>query len=46
MGIPRKIIRGMREHNDTEPDLIEEGERFLLRLFVGTKEGNEKSSLH
>ena len=34
MGIPRKIIRGMREHNDTEPDLIEEGERFIVRLFI------------
>ena len=34
MGIPRKIIKGMREHNNTEPELIEEGERFILRLFV------------
>ena len=33
MGIPRKIIRGMREHNGTEPDLIERDERFLVRLF-------------
>ena len=33
MGIPRKIIRGMREHNGTEPDLAEQGERFLVRLF-------------
>ena len=41
MGIPRKIIKGMREHNNTEPELIEEGERFLLRLFAGAKEGNE-----
>ena len=41
MGIPRKIIKGMREHNNTEPELIEEGERFLLRLFAGTKEENE-----
>lgn len=33
MGIPRKIIKGMRDHNDTEPDLIEDGERFILRLL-------------
>ncbi len=33
MGIPRKIIRGMNEHNGTEPDLIEEGERFTIRLW-------------
>ena len=34
MGIPRKIIHGMWEHNHTEPDLIEEDERFTLRLFA------------
>ncbi len=34
MGIPRKIIRGMKEHNKTDPDLIEENERFLVRLFA------------
>lgn len=33
MGIPRKIIKGMREHNGTEPDLIAEGEQFILRLW-------------
>ena len=33
MGVPRKIIRGMREHNGTEPDLIEENERFTVRLW-------------
>ena len=35
MGVPRKIVRGMREHNETDPDLVEEGERFIVRLFVG-----------
>ena len=35
MGIPRKVIKGMREHNGTEPDLIEDGERFILRLWGG-----------
>ncbi len=34
MGIPRKIIGGMRAHNGTEPELIEEDERFTLRLFA------------
>ena len=33
MGVPRKIIRGMREHNGTEPELIEEDERFTVRLW-------------
>jgi ATP-dependent DNA helicase RecG len=35
MGVPRKIIRGMKEHNGTDPDLIEENERFTIRLFAG-----------
>lgn len=33
MGIPRKIIKGMLEHNDTEPDLVEDGEQFIIRLW-------------
>lgn len=33
MGVPRKIIRGMREHNGTEPDLIEGEADFLVRLW-------------
>ena len=36
MGVPRKIVRGMRQHNETDPDLVEEGERFIVRLFAGT----------
>ena len=32
MGIPRKIVKCMRELNGTEPALIEEGERFTMRL--------------
>ncbi|HOI74477.1 MAG TPA: ATP-binding protein [Syntrophales bacterium] len=35
MGVPRKIIKGMRNHNGTEPDLVEDGERFILRLWKG-----------
>ena len=34
MGVPRKIIRGMKQHNGTDPDLEETGERFTLRLFA------------
>jgi len=33
MGVPRKIIRGMNEHNGTEPELIEDEERFTVRLW-------------
>lgn len=33
MGIPRKIMRGMREHNGTDPELVEAEERFTLRLW-------------
>lgn len=32
MGIPRKIIKGMLQHNGTEPDLVENGESFTLIL--------------
>lgn len=37
LGIPRKIIKGMREHNGTEPDLIEEEDRFIVRLWKEPK---------
>jgi ATP-dependent DNA helicase RecG len=33
MGVPRKIVKYMREHNGTEPQLIEDGERFTVRLI-------------
>ena len=33
LGVPRKIIQGMRDHNGTEPDLIEEEIRFIVRLW-------------
>ena len=35
MGIPRMIMRSMREHNGTEPELVEEDESFTLRLWKG-----------
>lgn len=33
MGVPRKIVHGMLQHNNTEPALVEDGERFTVRLF-------------
>lgn len=33
LGVPRKLIEGMRTHNGTEPDLIEDDERFIVRLW-------------
>ena len=33
MGVRNKIIPGMREHNETEPDLIAEESRFTVRLW-------------
>lgn len=32
MGVPRKIVKGMLEHNGTEPDLVAEEEQFVVRL--------------
>jgi ATP-dependent DNA helicase RecG len=33
LGVPRKIVQGMRSHNGTDPDLIEEESRFIVRLW-------------
>lgn len=33
LGVPRKIVRGMHEHNGTEPDLVEEEDRVIVRLL-------------
>ena len=33
MGVRSKIIPGMRKHNGTEPDLVEEESRFTVRLW-------------
>jgi ATP-dependent DNA helicase RecG len=35
MGIREKIIPGMRKHNGTEPEFIEEHDRFTVRLLKG-----------
>lgn len=34
MGVPRKIVRGMREYTGTDPDLIEQDGRFVARLYA------------
>ena len=36
MAVREKIIPGMREHNGTEPELLPEEQRFIVRLW---KEG-------
>ena len=33
MGVSRKIIPGMRAHNGTEPELVQEAHRFTVRLW-------------
>lgn len=40
MGVPRKIVRGMLEHNQTDPELIEVDERFIVRLSSGPRGEN------
>ncbi len=37
LGVPRKIVEGMLTHNGTEPDLVEEDSRFLVRLWKEPK---------
>lgn len=37
LGVPRKIVQGMLAHNGTEPDLIEDDDRFLVRLWKERK---------
>ncbi len=38
LGVPRRILAGMRTHNDTEPDLVEEDDRFIVRLWKEREE--------
>jgi len=37
MGVRIRIIQAMRDHNGTEPDLIEEESRFIVRLWKERK---------
>ena len=39
MGVSRKIIKGMKEHNGSNPDLIEKHERFMVRLHSSGTSG-------
>jgi ATP-dependent DNA helicase RecG len=36
LGVPRKIVKCMLENNGTDPVLLEEDERFTVRLLAGT----------
>jgi ATP-dependent DNA helicase RecG len=42
MGVRNRIIGSMRAHNRTEPDLIEEEQRFIVRLWKEPKAGEKK----
>ena len=33
MGVPRKIVKEMKRHNGTLPELIEDEEHFMVRLW-------------
>ena len=33
LSVPRKFVAGMRAHNGTESDLVEEKSRFIVRLW-------------
>ena len=33
MGVRKRIIKSMRDHNGTEPDLVEKDDRFTVRLW-------------
>ena len=37
MGVRNKIIPGMRAHNGTEPEFIEEDNQFTVRLWKSRK---------
>lgn len=37
MGVRNKLFPGMRAHNGTEPERIEEEQRFTVRLWKGPK---------
>jgi len=37
MGVRRKIVRGMKEHNGTDPDLVAEDEQFTVVLWKAPK---------
>ena len=46
MGVRNKIIPGMRAHNNTEPDFIEEENRFTVRLWKGYRRISHSDGLY
>ncbi len=38
MGVRNRIINSMRRHNDTEPDLVEGDDRFMVRLWKAPRQ--------
>ena len=38
LGVPRKIVAGMQAHNGTDPDLVEEESRFVVRLWKARRD--------
>ena len=38
MGVRNRIIESMRHHNGTEPDLVEEDDRFIVRLWKAPRQ--------
>ena len=42
LGVRRRLIEGMRKHNGTAPDLIEQDTRFIVRLHKGDVEAHRR----
>ena len=40
LGVPRKIVQGMRAHNGTDPDLVEDEHSFTVRLWKSRSESD------
>ena len=38
MGVRTRIVESMRDHNGTEPDLVEEDDRFIVRLWKAPRQ--------
>ena len=38
MGVPRKIVKLMRERTGTDPDLVALEQRFTVRLWQGNRQ--------
>ena len=38
MGVRTRIIESVRRHNGTEPDLVEEDDRFMVRLWKAPRQ--------